>query len=169
MEHEDITKFTPGNEVAVATMQAELDRHMDAADALAKSIDALTDSEGRFVLVPGLDVGTALQIYLNQRNPVFKLSDFPDAQPKPSEGFIDIVFDGPPGPTAGRFVEVEDASGKSINFGDWVERGDGYWALRIPGRRRDDFLHFISYMGYADLPCDELERLRIAYEHGATP
>jgi hypothetical protein len=43
----------------------------------------------------------------------------------------DIVFDGPPGPEAGRFVEVEDASGKSVRFGEWVRRPDGFWALRI--------------------------------------
>ncbi len=46
--------------------------------------------------------------------------------------FVDIVFDGPPGPTAGRFVEVENESGASISFGEWVERDDGYWVLRIP-------------------------------------
>jgi hypothetical protein len=44
---------------------------------------------------------------------------------------IDIVFDGPPGPEAGRFVEVEDDAGKSIKFGEWVERPDGYWVLRL--------------------------------------
>ena len=49
--------------------------------------------------------------------------------PKPS--YIDVVFDGPPGPVAGRFVEVENPSGASIRCGDWIERGDGYWALRI--------------------------------------
>ena len=46
--------------------------------------------------------------------------------------YIDIVFDGPPGPQAGRFVEVEDANGKGFSFGKWVQREDGYWALRIP-------------------------------------
>jgi hypothetical protein len=46
---------------------------------------------------------------------------------------IDIVFDGPPGPVAGRFVEVEDLSGASISVGEWLEREDGYWVLRIPG------------------------------------
>ena len=46
--------------------------------------------------------------------------------------FIDVVFDGPPGPEAGRFVEVEDASGKSVKFGEWVHQEDGYWALRFP-------------------------------------
>ncbi|PWU08157.1 MAG: hypothetical protein C5B51_08375 [Terriglobia bacterium] len=44
---------------------------------------------------------------------------------------IDIVFDGPPGPTPGRFVEVEDEAGRSVDVGDWIERKDGYWALRI--------------------------------------
>lgn len=52
------------------------------------------------------------------------------AAPPPPET-VDIVFDGPPGPASGRFVEVEDAAGKSINFGEWVDRPDGYWALRI--------------------------------------
>lgn len=45
---------------------------------------------------------------------------------------VDIVFDGPPGPNAGRFVEVEDTdTRRSLVFGEWVEREDGYWALRI--------------------------------------
>jgi hypothetical protein len=47
------------------------------------------------------------------------------------EMYIDVVFDGPPGPEPPRFVEVEDEQGKSINFGEWVQRSDGYWALRI--------------------------------------
>lgn len=45
---------------------------------------------------------------------------------------IDIVFDGPPGPVAGRFVEVEDENGASISVGEWIERDDGFWVLRIP-------------------------------------
>lgn len=53
----------------------------------------------------------------------------------PHKGYVDIVFDGPPGPVCGRFVEVENTEGKSISFGDWVERSDGYWALRIRGAR----------------------------------
>jgi hypothetical protein len=44
---------------------------------------------------------------------------------------IDIVFDGPPGPTAGRFVEVESPPGKSIRFGQWIHRDDGFWVLRF--------------------------------------
>ena len=46
--------------------------------------------------------------------------------------FVDIVFDGPPGPESGRFVEVENSQGKSISFGEWKVRADGYWVLRIP-------------------------------------
>ena len=49
---------------------------------------------------------------------------------------IDIVFDGPPGPEAGRFVEVEDAAGKSIRIGEWIEQPDTKtWVLRIPDPR----------------------------------
>jgi hypothetical protein len=48
-----------------------------------------------------------------------------------SETFIDIVFDGEPGPVPPRFVEVEDENGRSINAGEWVHRDDGYWALRL--------------------------------------
>lgn len=49
----------------------------------------------------------------------------------PKSPYLDFVCDGPPGPEAGRFVEVEDATGKSINAGQWIKRSDGYWALRI--------------------------------------
>lgn len=44
---------------------------------------------------------------------------------------INIIFDGAPGQQSGRFVEVEDENGKSINAGKWVERKDGLWALEI--------------------------------------
>lgn len=44
---------------------------------------------------------------------------------------INIIFDGPPGPNGPRFVEIETDDGHSVNVGDWVERVDGYWALRI--------------------------------------
>ena len=45
--------------------------------------------------------------------------------------FVDIVFDGPPGPESGRFVEVENERGRSVDVGEWIHRPDGYWALRI--------------------------------------
>lgn len=44
---------------------------------------------------------------------------------------INIIFDGPPGHEAGRFVEVETDDGRSIDAGEWIERPDGFWALRI--------------------------------------
>ena len=44
---------------------------------------------------------------------------------------INIVFDGPPSHEAGRFVEVEDDDGRSLSAGQWIERPDGFWALRI--------------------------------------
>lgn len=51
--------------------------------------------------------------------------------------FVDIVFDGPPGHESGRFVEVENAAGASIVFARWVERADGYWALRLTPHAND--------------------------------
>lgn len=45
--------------------------------------------------------------------------------------FIDIVFDGPPGHKAGRFVEVEDSEHRSIRVGEWHQRDEDYWVLRI--------------------------------------
>jgi hypothetical protein len=50
----------------------------------------------------------------------------------PYTATVDFVFDGPPGPEAGRFVEVE-VEGKSIRLGEWSQRVDGYWVLRVPG------------------------------------
>jgi hypothetical protein len=44
---------------------------------------------------------------------------------------VDIVFNGAPGPDSGRFIEVEDMAGRSVRVGDWVQRDDGYWALRL--------------------------------------
>lgn len=57
---------------------------------------------------------------------------------------IHIVFDGPPGPEAGRFVEVEDENGKSFNAGDWRQRADGLWELVIKSTTPDR----------KELPCD---------------
>lgn len=67
-----------------------------------------------------------------------RMNDIKTDQNATSEGMgarlcsaINIIFDGPPGPVAGRFVEVETDDGKSINAGEWAERTDGLWALRI--------------------------------------
>jgi len=66
--------------------------------------------------------------------------------------YIDIVFDGPPSHESGRFIEVENSYRRSINFGEWVDRGD-YWALRIP-----DYRNFIA----------ERDKLRARLEAGIT-
>ena len=49
----------------------------------------------------------------------------------PTLAHFDIVFDGPPSHLSGRFVEVENELGESIKLGEWVQRTDGLWALRI--------------------------------------
>lgn len=56
----------------------------------------------------------------------------PPASPEPAREFVDVVFDGPPSHESGRFVETEDPQGCSFNAGEWIDRKDGYWALRIP-------------------------------------
>ena len=62
---------------------------------------------------------------------------------------VDIVFDRPPGPEAPRFIEVEDAGGRSIRFGTWIERPDGTWALRIT---REELLHLAAPAEPIDAP-----------------
>lgn len=52
------------------------------------------------------------------------------AQSAPA-GELRVVFDAPPGPEGGRFIEVEDAEGKSFNAGEWRQRNDGLWELVI--------------------------------------
>ena len=44
---------------------------------------------------------------------------------------VSVIFDGPPGPVCGRFVEVETDDGHNVNIGEWVDRADGLWALRF--------------------------------------
>ena len=46
---------------------------------------------------------------------------------------LNFIFDGPPGPEAGRFVEVENDEGRSVNVGEWTQREE-YWALVVPDR-----------------------------------
>jgi hypothetical protein len=41
-----------------------------------------------------------------------------------------VVFDGPPAPESGRFVEVEDADGCGVDYAlEWKQREDGLWTL----------------------------------------
>lgn len=48
----------------------------------------------------------------------------------PDATYLDIVFDGP---ESEEFSRVENPSGQSVRYGEWIDRGDGTWALRIPG------------------------------------
>ena len=65
---------------------------------------------------------------------------------------IRIIFDGSPGPTAGRFVEVENELGRSIKFGEWHEDRDGFWSLRFPNNheRLVEFVNFVAGMKTVD-------------------
>lgn len=44
---------------------------------------------------------------------------------------VDIVFDSLPSHEGARFVEVENHNGRSIKFGEWIKRDDGFAALRF--------------------------------------
>jgi hypothetical protein len=47
--------------------------------------------------------------------------------------YIDIVMTATGGPY-GELIEVENDEGRSIKAGEWFQRADGYWVLRIkPG------------------------------------
>lgn len=53
----------------------------------------------------------------------------------PVGSYVDIVFTAAPGgpeDQAAVFIEVEDDQRRSTQYGEWIERDDGYWVLRIP-------------------------------------
>ncbi len=53
------------------------------------------------------------------------------AGPSPKQEAINVIFDGPPGPQCGRFIEVETDDGRGTSAGEWIKRPNGRWALRI--------------------------------------
>jgi hypothetical protein len=75
--------------------------------------------------------------------------------------YIDIVFAKSPDPNPDfRFVEVEDPNGASVDVGNWLQREDGRWVLRIgaPVLRADSVPpNFVSKWTAAikDLPMGE--------------
>lgn len=90
---------------------------------------------------PDMDVepGKVPQLVIDELRESYRVAAdysgaFNDAAPTaPSvQRSLHIVFDGPPSPDSGRFVEVEDASGRSVRIGAWRERADGLWELVIP-------------------------------------
>lgn len=90
-----------------------------------------------------LTYGPAIEDYNHacDEHVVFTLGDSPMlsavplyAEPRKPD-YLDIVFDGPPGPVTGRFVEAEASYStfkpQGCNVGEWIEDGI-YWRLRIP-------------------------------------
>ena len=49
---------------------------------------------------------------------------------------LNIVFDGPPGPECGRFVEVEDEDGRGVAYGEWIDADNGLWYLQFDDPRQ---------------------------------
>ncbi len=76
-----------------------------------------------------------------------------------------IVFDGPPGPEAAKFIEVEDAQRRSVRVGEWTAAGGGYWKLgpfqEVPGAEVErlraaiqDVPHYEDCKTYFGFSCD---------------
>lgn len=83
-------------------------------------------------------------------------------------GAFDIVFDGPPGPDGGRFIECERVSdGTSLSVGEWIERADGTWALRVAGSAEDLATYkakLSSMEAYEDKRAEAFVQMSEAYE-----
>lgn len=92
-----------------------LDHHLQRYHESGSKIRAMMDDIG--------DTGPV--------DPSYPTGDIPSL---PEPGYIDIVFDGPPGPESGGFVEVEDENGCSISVGTWLEYEEHkpMSVLRIP-------------------------------------
>jgi hypothetical protein len=48
-----------------------------------------------------------------------------------NDGGLRLVFDAFPSPNGSRFIEAEDANGRSVNCGEWRARPDGLVELVI--------------------------------------
>jgi hypothetical protein len=83
----------------------------------------------------------------------------------------DIVFEGSPGPEAPRFVEVEDPPGRSISFGEWVKRDDGYWVLRftVPEDQRQQLTDARDYADELKDALRDLVMLKAQDDIGCVP
>jgi hypothetical protein len=56
---------------------------------------------------------------------------------------IQIRFDGPPSHESGRFIEVENEAGESIDFGAWKPDGDD-WLLIFEEEVHNDFANGLA-------------------------
>lgn len=105
-------------------------------EALAKQLNRINEALHCAVGTPLTDV---VDRVLNSIRTASALEA--DEQRSRTDGYIDIVFDGPPSHESGRFVEVEDETGKSISVGEWIppspdappgEDRPKFWRLRVP-------------------------------------
>jgi hypothetical protein len=111
-----------------------------AVEALTKCIDHWGDENPDDDWDAIRDAREALTALQEQPAPVW-------VKPLP---VLHIVFDGPPSHDGGRFVEVETPDGKSIRAGEWRERSDGLWELRLSA---------LQPSPASDPRLDELEKL----------
>lgn len=65
-----------------------------------------------------------------------KIARLRGARRKDPPRSLDIVFDGPLANEGPRFIEIENAAGKSVKAGKWIQRDDGLWVIRL---KRSDF------------------------------
>lgn len=57
---------------------------------------------------------------------------------KPPVNFVDVVMSGFPDHEPPHFIELENESGHSIQYGEWIKRPDGQVVLRLPLSRKDN-------------------------------
>lgn len=83
--------------------------------------------------------------------------------------YIDIVFDGPPGPNTDghhcNFVETEDQYGAGMSAGEWLQREDFWWVLRI---KPEVFGRKLANLGLATTR-ELLEEIKTRGELGSYP
>jgi hypothetical protein len=108
--------------VSAATNPLQFESKVDALDASSWRVEAIDHASD------GVVYGTIFTGPNAQRR-----AEEYAAFKNTAEATLDIVFDGPPGPECGRFVEVETIEGRSVRVGEWIDRGNGLWALRITG------------------------------------
>jgi hypothetical protein len=97
------------------TMQKALQRHQQAQQTLMGTVVKLQD------MIERREAEAVTKDVVREHGPEF----------------INIVFDGPPGPDGGRFIEVETDDGRSLSAGEWLDYGPepehaGWTKLRIP-------------------------------------
>ena len=117
----------PASGPELLMLAQDTEEHIGRLIRWADGIEALC---GRWDAVSKGESGTTKAI-----RAVGTLSLVKPATEPPS--YVDVVFDGPPAPESGRFIEVENEQGESVRVGEWIEDDappgrQRYWRLRIP-------------------------------------